>query len=139
MGQWGTIRQVRDAKGVTVAAPSRRPLGTTTTACRAAGPVPIASRRWFKWSQRVLGRDWPTAYLFVGLTVVLLGTIKAYPFLRALWYSFHSVIGFRVGAFVGLDNYIALWGDDRFTRAVGVTLTFTAVSVVPKIAIRISA
>jgi hypothetical protein len=96
------------------------------------GPLPIASRAWFKRSQRILGRDWPTAYLFVGLTVVLLGTIKAYPFLRALWYSFHNVIAFRVGAFVGLDNYVALWGDERFTRAVGVTLTFTAVSVAVK-------
>ena len=57
---------------------------------RAVGPTPIASRAWFKRSQRILGRDWPTAYLFVGLTVLLLGTIKAYPFLRALWYSFHN-------------------------------------------------
>ena len=89
----------------------------------AVGPTPIASRAWFKRSQRILGRDWPTAYLFVGMTVFLLGTVKAYPFLRALWYSFHNVVGFRVGDFVGLNNYIALWGDDRFTRSVGVTRT----------------
>src|SRR5215212_6378682 len=47
---------------------------------RAVGPIPIASRAWFKRSQRILGRDWPTAYLFVALMVILLGTIKAYPF-----------------------------------------------------------
>jgi len=116
-----------------VAAPSR------SASYRAVGPLPIASRVWFKRSQRILGRDWPTAYLFVGLTVVLLGTVKAYPFLRALWYSFHNVVGFRVGAFVGLDNYIALWGDDRFTRSVSVTLTFTAASVVLKLALGMSA
>src|SRR5690242_9436169 len=105
-------------------------MSSSRTVERAHGPVPIASRRWFKRSQRVLGRDWPAAYLFVGLTVAILGTIKAYPLLQAVWYSFHNVIGFRTGAFVGFDNYIALWGDDRFTRAIGVTLTFTVISVV---------
>ena len=116
-----------------LAAPSR------PASFRAAGPMPIASRAWFKRSQRVLGRDWPTAYLFVGLTVLLLATVKAYPFLRALWYSFHNVVGFRVGNFVGIDHYIALWGDDRFTRSVGVTLTFTAASVALKLALGMSA
>src|SRR5688572_27749744 len=120
--------------GEPLAAPSR-----PTSYRAAAGPLPIASRAWFKRSQRILGRDWPTAYLFVGLTVILLGTIKAYPFLRALWYSFHNVIGFRVGAFVGLDNYIALWGDDRFTRSIGVTLTFTATSVLLKVMLGLTA
>ena len=67
------------------------------------------------------------------------GTIKAYPFLQALWFSFHNVVGFRVGAFVGLDNYIALWGDDRFTGSIGVTLTFTAASVVLKLVLGMSA
>lgn len=116
-----------------MAAPSR------PASYRAVGPTPIASRVWFKRSQRLLGRDWPTAYLFVALTVILLGSVKAYPFLRALWYSFHNVIGVRVGEFVGLHHYIALWGDDRFTRAVGVTLTFTAVSVALKLALGMSA
>jgi multiple sugar transport system permease protein len=115
-----------------VAAPSR------PASYRAVAPMPLASRAWFKRSQRILGRDWPTAYLFVALTVVLLGTVKAYPFLRALWYSFHNVIGIRVGEFVGLHHYVALWGDDRFTRAVGVTLTFTAASVVLKLALGMS-
>src|SRR5689334_19444381 len=125
-------------RGDPVAAPSRLPL-SATTGLRTHGPVPLASRRWFKLSQRALGRDWPTAYLFIGLTVALLGTIKAYPFLKALWYSFHRVIGFQVGAFVGLDNYIALWGDDRFTRAINTTLTFTVISVLAKLALGMSA
>lgn len=101
--------------------------------------APLASRAWFKRSQRILGRDWPTAYLFVALTVLLLATIKAYPFLRALWYSLHNVVGFRVGNFVGLDNYIMLLGDDRFTSAINVTLVFTAASVVLKLALGLSA
>ena len=109
-----TIRRVTQSLlhppgGPLLAAPSR------PASLRRATHTPTATRIWFKRSQRLLGRDWPTAYLFVALTVILLATIKAYPFLRALWFSFHNVVGFRVGAFVGLDNYIALWGDERFT------------------------
>jgi multiple sugar transport system permease protein len=106
-----------------VATPSAR-----SERLRTAPGEPLASRRWFKRSQRLLGRDWPTAYLFFGPTLLLLGLIKAYPFLQAVWFSFHRVIGFRIIAFAGLDNYTQLWGDDRFTRAVGTTITFTAFS-----------
>jgi hypothetical protein len=55
-----------------VAASSRPPLSATTSH-RVRGPVPLASRRWFKLTQRVLGRDWPTAYLFIALVLFLLG------------------------------------------------------------------
>src|SRR5262245_6188026 len=106
---WGTMCRALLLQRSPVAASSRPPL-SATTGYRVRGPVPLASRRWFKLTQRVLGRDWPTAYLFIALIVFLLGTIKAYPFLKAMWYSFHRVIGFQVGAFVGLDNYIAMWG-----------------------------
>jgi multiple sugar transport system permease protein len=106
---------------------------------RPACAAPLASRPWFKQSQLILGRDWPTAYLFVALTVLLLAIIKAYPFLQALWYSVHNVVGFRVGAFVGLNNYLALWGDERFTGSVGVTLTFTAASVGAKLLLGLAA
>ena len=89
----------------------------------------MASRPWFKSSQRILGRDWPTAYLFVLPTVLLLFGLIGYPFVRAVYLSFHNAIGVRVGAFVGFDNYVNLWADDFFLRAVSVTVTFTAVSV----------
>ena len=107
-----------------MAAPSARPgsigVGAST---------PVASRTWFKSSQRILGRDWPTAYLFVLPTVLLLFGLIGYPFLRAVYLSFHNAIGVRVGNFVGFDNYANLWADDFFLRAVSVTVTFTAVSV----------
>ena len=31
----------------------------------------------------------------IATTVILLGTVKAYPFLQALWFSLHNVVGFR--------------------------------------------
>ena len=107
-----------------MAAPSARP-----GSIGAGASTPVASRTWFKSSQRILGRDWPTAYLFVLPTVVLLFGLIGYPFVRAVYLSFHNAIGVRVGNFVGFDNYVNLWADDFFLRAVSVTVTFTAVSV----------
>lgn len=91
--------------------------------------APVASRPWLKASRRVLGRDWPTAYLFVLPMVLLLFGLIGYPFGRAVFLSFHNAVGVRIGDFVGLDNYRNLWADDFFIRSVGVTLTFTLASV----------
>lgn len=107
-----------------MAAPTARPQGL------GVGASPgIASQPWFKSSQRILGRDWPTAYLFVLPTVLLLFGLIGYPFVRAVYLSFHNAVGVRVGNFVGLENYVNLWKDDFFLRAVSVTVAFTIWSV----------
>ncbi|MGE3910923.1 MAG: ABC transporter permease subunit [Chloroflexota bacterium] len=90
---------------------------------------PLAAQPWFKKSQRIFGRDWPTAYLFILPTILLLFALIGYPFARAVWLSFYNAVGVRVGNFVGLDNYINLWADDFFLRAVRTTAVFTAASV----------
>ena len=92
----------------------------------ALAQAPIGSRPWFKSSQRILGRDWPTAYLFVLPTVLLLFGLIGYPFFRAVYLSFHNAVGVRVN-FVGLENYTNLWADSFFLRAVMVTVTFVLV------------
>ncbi|MCC6178550.1 MAG: ABC transporter permease subunit [Chloroflexi bacterium] len=91
--------------------------------------VPLTARPWFKVTQRALGRDWPTAYLFVLPMVLLLFGLIGYPFGRAVYLSFFNAVGVRVGNFVGFENYINLWKDDFFIRAVQTTVTFTVVSV----------
>ena len=80
-----------------MAAPTARP-----QSFGAGASTPLASRPWFKSTQRILGRDWPTAYLFVLPTVLLLFGLIGYPFLRAVYLSFHNAVGVRVGSFVGL-------------------------------------
>ncbi len=105
-----------------MAAPTIRPREARATAA-------IGARPWFKSSQRILGRDWPTAWTFVLPMIVLLFGLIGYPFGRAVWLSFHNAVGVRLGNFVGFDNYVNLWADDFFVRAVGVTLTFTIASV----------
>lgn len=59
----------------------------------------------------MLGRDWPTAWLFLLPMVLLLGGLIGYPVLYALYLSLHLAIGPRVGEFVGLRNYVDVWGD----------------------------
>jgi multiple sugar transport system permease protein len=94
---------------------------------------------WFKTSTRVLGRDWPIAWLFFLPTALLLFGLIGYPFVRALYLSFFNVVGVREGAFVGLQNYANLWSDDFFRRAIVTTATFTFWSEVFKFALGLCA
>src|SRR5258708_29945177 len=104
------------------------------------GARPVAARAgWFKSSKRVLGRDWPVAYLFFLPTALLLFGLIGYPFVRALFLSFFNVVGVREGAFVGLQNYANLWSDDFFKRSLITTTSFTFSSEVFKLPIGLSA
>src|SRR5919201_6315560 len=102
-------------------------MATPTLRERALAPpsAPASARGWFRASQRLLGRDYPIGWLFVLPTALLLFGLIGYPFGRALYLSVFNVVGLRQGAFVGLDNYVNLWTDDFFVRAVATTVTFT--------------
>ncbi|MCL4534580.1 MAG: ABC transporter permease subunit [Bacteroidetes bacterium] len=91
-----------------------------------------ARRVWARRSEAVLGSDWRTAYLFVLPMFLLLFGLIGWPFVNALYMSFTNTVGFRVGPWTGLDNYIRLWEDAQFRRAVSVTVTFTAFSILFK-------
>jgi multiple sugar transport system permease protein len=101
----------------------------------AVGARPTTVPAWYRASQRALGRDWINGWLFILPTALLLFGLIGYPFVRALWLSFFNVVGVRVGNFVGLDNYVNLWHDDFFIRAIGTTITFTFWSEVFKFAL----
>jgi multiple sugar transport system permease protein len=58
--------------------------------------------------------------------VVLLGGLIGYPIARAVYMSFFNVVGLHQGAFVGLEIYQFVWGDDSFRRSLAITATFTA-------------
>jgi multiple sugar transport system permease protein len=130
---WGRKVLRPQSAEVPMAAPTTSPHGV------ALARAPAASRPWFKTSQRILGRDWSTAWLFVLPMVLLLFGLIGYPFGRAVYLSFHNAVGVRVGDFVGFDNYVNLWKDDFFIRAVGVTVTFTVASVFIKFWIGLAA
>ena len=85
-------------------------------------PRLIASR--FRETLRQMRKNW-TAYLFLapGLLHFLIFTVFAVSF--AFYISFHKWNIIQPDKpFVGLDNYVKLFQDPRFLRAVTNTLTF---------------
>jgi multiple sugar transport system permease protein len=94
--------------------------------------VPIAHLTLQKRLQNTLGRDWAVAYVFMAPTVILMGGLIAYPFMRALYISFTNTTTHQIGPFVGLTNYVNLWNDMFFRRSVGITAQFTIASVTVK-------
>jgi multiple sugar transport system permease protein len=82
--------------------------------------------------RRVLGRDWPAAWLFLLPTAALLAGLIGYPILYALYLSVHLAIGPRVGAFVGLQNYVDVWQDAYFRESIWISVRFTAFSILAK-------
>jgi multiple sugar transport system permease protein len=73
---------------------------------------------------------------FLAPAALVLAAVTLYPILYVLWLSLerHSLIAGPV-RFVGVDNFVRLFGDTRFWNAFGNTLYFTALSVVAELAL----
>lgn len=67
-------------------------------------------------------------YLFLAPTLVFLGAVIVVPLGHAFWTSLHRVRGLNV-TFVGLANYQRILTDEAFWHSLGISLTFTGVSV----------
>jgi multiple sugar transport system permease protein len=87
---------------------------------------------WNGRMRRILGQDWQAGVLFSLPLVILLASIIAWPFVRALWMSFHNVFGPRWGAWVGLRNYMTQLEDPIFHRSFMTTIQFTVEAVLIK-------
>jgi multiple sugar transport system permease protein len=88
-----------------------------------------SGRRW-------LPRDAPFGYALLLPAAALILVLVGYPFVRALWLSFHRKLLGRVEApWIGLGNYEALLSDRIFWLAVKNVFIFTATSVALKLAI----
>jgi len=58
-----------------------------------------------------------------------LATVSVYPVIEGLWLSFRNTsLIFRTDKFIGLGNYIALMGNDKFWNAWRNTIEFTVLS-----------
>lgn len=112
---------------------------TQVTQVTTARPRAQPRRTLGKRVQELLGRDWGVAYAFMLPTVVLMGTIIAFPFLRAFYISFTNTTTQQIGPFVGLDNYINLWKDIFFRRSVLITAKYTVSAVALKVLVGILA
>ncbi len=93
-----------------------------------APPVTLSKRL-----HNALGRDWGWAWFLMLPTVLLMGGIIAYPFLRAVYISFTNTVSVEIGPFVGFKNYIEVWGDQFFRRSLWITTKYTVASVVLKV------
>lgn len=107
--------------------------GAGTAVLRAAEVSPIEVAR------RFFARDAVLGYLWVSPALFLLGTLIAYPFLLALYWSLTSRSAGSAGVFVGLDNFLYLLAGPIFRKTLGNTAIFTACSVAAKLVIGMAA
>ncbi len=82
--------------------------------------------------RHILGPDWKEGYLFIFPALLMLGTIIAYPFLRAFYTGFTRTTSLDIGPWVGLLNYQNLYKDPFFWDSVRISLTYTLSAVILK-------
>lgn len=103
----------------------------TSSAPAPARPVRDAPAR--KAPRRFTHRE---PFLLMAPALILVGVFAGFPLLRSLWFAFNEANPFQgITAFVGLDNFTAIFRDDEFGTfvrntalwtfgAVGLQLTF---------------
>lgn len=77
---------------------------------------------------RVL-REHLTPLIFTIVTMVLFAIFFVWPGSLGLFYSFTSYRGLGTPKIVGFDNYVALFADPDFFRALGRTVLYTVIAV----------
>ncbi|MCP2035663.1 raffinose/stachyose/melibiose transport system permease protein [Planomicrobium sp. HSC-17F08] len=70
--------------------------------------------------------------LFTVPLIFIFTIVVIIPFLVGIYYSFFEWdgIGANPKVFVGLDNFVELWGDNQFLRSMWLTTLFTVLSVI---------
>ncbi len=93
-----------------------------------ATTVPVAANPFFgtKRLQKILGRDWKVAYLFVAPLVIIMVGLILWPFISAIMMSTTS-LNFTTGktVSVGLRNYQRLFVSSDYLLAIANTIQFT--------------
>src|SRR5258707_14354785 len=81
------------------------------------------------WMPRHLIAENLWAFGFLGLTLIGLIGLTLVPIVVSFWLSFTDWDALGAPNFVGLDNWIKLFGDPTFLRALWNTVYYTAISV----------
>jgi multiple sugar transport system permease protein len=71
---------------------------------------------------------------FVAPAAAFLAAVIVFPLGHAFWTSLHRVRGLNA-TFVGLGNYVRIFGDDAFWHSLGVSFAFTTCAVALHLAI----
>ncbi|SDH31272.1 carbohydrate ABC transporter permease [Agrococcus jejuensis] len=105
---------------------------TTSAAARGVGPGPVRSgrRRGAPGARRQAIAAWTLAIPFLALFLAF----TAWPLLQSVFLSFTDATRRDLASpfavdFVGLDNFVEAFGDERFLRAIVNTLGFVVVGV----------
>jgi len=96
-------------------------------------PLPLA-RAAAAWDRLKVNRNWLGFWFMLPAAAILI-LFLAYPLGLGVWLSFTDARIGRSGAFVGLENYAWLSGDDVFWLSVFNTLLYTVVASAIKFAV----
>jgi raffinose/stachyose/melibiose transport system permease protein len=102
---------------VEVALNSRGRHHEASPAMEGDGQRPASLRRWLA--------DAPAAYLLLAPVLVLFAFAVVYPLIETIWLSFWDIKGLYPPKFYGLGNFVTLYNDQTFRRAVATTLLWT--------------
>jgi len=80
----------------------------------------------------LLAGDAAVGYAFIAPAFFLLTCLVAYPFLLSVWFSVSDARVGDTGSFVGLENFIRLFGNGIFRQTVQNSIVFTASAVIAK-------
>ncbi|WP_413379872.1 carbohydrate ABC transporter permease [Alkalihalobacillus sp. 1P02AB] len=69
-------------------------------------------------------------WLFLTPTLLALSIVVVIPLLFGLYYSFTNWNGLSVSQFVGFDNYVRVFQDERFMNSIWFTVKFAVVTVI---------
>src|SRR5256885_6957217 len=70
-----------------------------------------------------------TPYILVLPTIIVILAVAAYPIINSIWLSFLDNPLSPSASFVGLRNFVQLFGTHEFLSAIGITFAFTIVAV----------
>jgi ABC-type sugar transport system permease subunit len=98
------------------------PQGATAVAVPAAATRRVGARR-------APGTRAATPYLFIAPFFIVYGIFLLYPVVDAFRLSFHEQIGISSPSFVGINNYRALFSDERYLKALLNTTLYALGSV----------
>ncbi|MEA2510554.1 MAG: arabinooligosaccharide transport system permease protein, partial [Thermomicrobiales bacterium] len=93
----------------------------------AAPPAAVATRR--SRARRAPGTRAMTPYLFLAPFFIVYGIFLLYPVVDAFRLSFFEQTGISTPKFIGLDNYRALFTDERYLKALRNTTLYALASV----------
>jgi len=98
---------------------------TTTTPSVSTSPTkPVTARR------RIYVRDQITAYLFLLPALLIFAVFSWYPIVTTVIYSFQTVSLAKPPVWIGLQNYVRMFGDPLFYIAWRNIFDFTVLSII---------